>query len=119
MSKELMEMLKLIDYKFDEKHRTNPFTLDAYIDGWKHCKSEMLEIIESYKPKVLDQPDSEGWWWVYDDIGDWRICQVHEGSGINGNDWDYPMWADKGDKWIKVEVPEKETKGDNIPYGYA
>ena len=68
MSKELMEMLKLIDYKFDEKHRTNPFTLDAYIDGWKHCKSEMLEIIESYKPKVLDQPDSKGWWWVYDDI---------------------------------------------------
>jgi hypothetical protein len=63
MTRELIEMVKLIDYKFDEKHRTNPFTLDAYIEGWKHCKSEMLEIIESYKPKWIESPDKKGFWW--------------------------------------------------------
>jgi len=65
MYEELIEKIKLIDSKFDEKHRTNPFTLDAYIEGWKHCKSEMLEIIESCKPKVLDEPESECGWYYF------------------------------------------------------
>ena len=75
---------------------------------WDRCLDEVLKIIESYKPKVLDMPDSEGWWWN-NAIGDWRACRVYEGSGINGNDWDYPMWADKkGAKWIKADIPELE-----------
>lgn len=25
--------------------------------------NDIITIIESYKPKELDKPDSEGWWW--------------------------------------------------------
>jgi hypothetical protein len=97
MSKELMEMLKLMDYKFDEKHRTNPFTLDAYIDGWKHCKSEMLEIIESYKPKVLNEPNDIGYWWFYDDREEeWFPVFIHVPGAVIVNI--------DSDRWIKADT---------------
>jgi len=81
--------------------------LIATIKGMRYKnEDDVLKVIESYKPKALDRPDSGGWWWN-NAMGDWRACQVYEGSGINGNEWDYPVWADKKDaKWIKAILPE-------------
>jgi len=111
MSKELMEMLKLIDYKFDEKHRTNPFTLDAYIDGWKHCKSEMLETIESYKPKWIDNPDKKGFWWFLSPEETVSCATIIEmGGELYREERDTNIYHVSSyiGKWQKAIMPEKE-----------
>ena len=106
MTRELIEKIKLIDYKFDEKHRTNPFTLDAYIEGWKHCKSEMLEIIESYKPKVLNEPNDIGYWWFYDDREEeWFPVFIHVPGAVIVNI--------DSDRWIKADTSIFPTKNQN------
>ena len=66
--KELIEKIKAEEqfvYCFDSTVTDNEKKLRSEFNKGLH---KAIKIIESYKPKVLDQPDSKGWWWVYDDI---------------------------------------------------
>ena len=63
MTRELIEKIESF-----RKKNIDIAPIREEIIGYNNAIDDVLEIIGSYKPKVLDQPDSKGWWWVYDDI---------------------------------------------------
>ncbi len=50
---------------------------------WIHVLPETETKNADRKPKVLDKPDSEGWWWTYDEDGRLYDCfHVVESEGM-------------------------------------
>ena len=86
MAKELIEKIKAEEqfvYCFDPTVTDNEKKLRSEFNKGLH---KAIKIIESYKPKVLDQPDSKGWWWVYDDGGFMMILKKNV-SCIYSRSW--------------------------------
>jgi len=99
---------------------------EGYEYGFKTAKDLVVKVIESYKPKTLDEPKSRGWWYFKASnscsrlTGFYRIVISNGKLSVAHEDKTYTSDFDSfNGKWIKVEMPEEETKGDDIPYGYA
>jgi hypothetical protein len=59
MFKELIEKIKAINN--DGKLDSNSYMVGRYY-GIEYAKQSVIEIIQSYKPKVMDNPDCYGRW---------------------------------------------------------
>lgn len=92
MFKELIEKIKKMPVKEGEYWE--------YYEGWTEAIDEILKIIESYKPEVLDEPNAEGGWW---NTKSKEYVQVYESN----DGFDYPVRC-IGGKWIKTDPPETE-----------
>lgn len=57
------------------------------------------------QPVILEQPDSEGWWWV-DPYGEWKcvLLEYAEDEGLGWVDYEegYFQPASDFNKWVKL-----------------
>jgi len=92
MTRELIEKIESF-----RKKNIDIAPIREEIIGYNNAIDDVLEIIGSYKPKVLDQPDSKGWWWVYDDIEEeWFPIFIHVPGAVIVNI--------DSDRWIKADT---------------
>jgi hypothetical protein len=93
MFKELIEKIKALkDSNIEELAQLESLNYKQLID-------EVLEVIESYKPKVLDKPDYPGAW-----------LRLGEEWNLNEQKWE--------PKWIATEVYRRPGEG-NKSYFYG
>ena len=65
-----------------------------------------IKIIESYKPKVLNEPNDIGYWWFYDDREEeWFPVFIHVPGAVIVNI--------DSDRWIKADTSIFPTKNQN------
>jgi hypothetical protein len=92
MTRELIEKIESF-----RKKNIDIAPIREEIIGYNNAIDDVLKAIESYKPKVLDQPDSKGWWWVYDDIEEeWFPIFIHVPGAVIVNI--------DSDRWIKADT---------------
>lgn len=121
MINELIEKINDLDREFDNEHQNNKETNDYYINGWKIAIKSCLNIIKESKPQVLDKPDSEGWWWTYDEKGLYDCFQVISSDGLlvvrdQRRNLYFKLCSKMlfGLKWIKADIPKHEGLHDSI-----
>ena len=73
-----------------------------------HAIDEVLKIIESYKPKWVDNPSPNGWYWITNfcnmDIQCVHVFETKFRGSLGGR---FDITEYKG-KWTKADQPEKE-----------
>ena len=95
MFKELIEKIgkKKVTYTmgYDSDHEA------AFDEGWNSCVDSVLKTIESYKPRWVDKPEPNDWYWITDFCNMGIQCVDNPnncGRWLNVNAWGHVKYFD-------------------------